>query len=48
MQVKGATKMMVTVVATQQLEAGDALRRFKAQAAQHEPHGGNNSNQYIQ
>ena len=46
-QVKGAAKMMVTVVATQELEAGDVLRRFRAEAAQDEPHGGKNNNRYI-
>ena len=45
-QVKGAAKMMVTVVATQELQPGDVLRRFRADAAQHEPRRGNN-NQYI-
>ena len=45
-QVKGAAKMMVTVVATQELEAGDVLRRFKAEAAQHEPRRGKNNNRY--
>ena len=29
-QVKGSTKIIVTVVATQELEPGDVLRRFKA------------------
>jgi hypothetical protein len=38
---------MVTVVATQELEAGDALRRFKAEAAQDEPRRGKNYNGYI-
>ena len=38
---------MVTVVATQELEAGDVLRRFKAEAAQNEPRRGNNTNRYI-
>ena len=46
-QVKGATKIMVTVVATQEIGAGDMLRRFKAEAAQDEPHGGNNNNRYV-
>ena len=46
-QVKGAAKIMVTVVATQELEAGDVLRRFKAEAAQDEPRRGNNNNRYI-
>ena len=36
-QVKGSTKIIVTVVATQELEPGDVLRRFKA--AQDGPHG---------
>ena len=38
---------MVTVVATQELEAGDVLRRFKAEAAQDEPRRGKNYNEYI-
>ena len=38
---------MVTVVTTKELEAGDVLRRFKAEAAQHEPHGGNTNNRYV-
>ena len=38
---------MVTVVTTQELEAGDVLRRFKAEAAQDEPRRGNNNNRYI-
>ena len=46
-QVKGAAKLMVTVVATQDLEAGDVLWRFKAEAAQDEPHRGNNHNRCI-
>ena len=45
-QVKGAAKTMVTVVATQELEAGDVLRRFGAGAAQHDPRRGNNNNQH--
>ena len=45
-QVKGAAKIMVTVVATQELEAGDVLQRFKAEAAQDEPRRGNNNTQY--
>ena len=46
-QVKGAAKMMVTVVATQELEAGDVLRRFEAKAVQDEPRRGNNNNRCI-
>ena len=46
-QVKGAAKTMVTVVATQELEAGDVLRRFEAEAAQDERRRGNNNNRYI-
>ena len=34
---------MVTVVATQELEPGDVLRRFKQEAAQDEPRRGNNN-----
>ena len=45
-QVKGAAKMMVTVVATQELGAGDMLRRFGAETAQDEPRRGNNNNRY--
>ena len=41
-QVKGAAKIMVTVVATQELEAGDVLRRFGAETAQDDPLRGNN------
>ena len=41
-QVKGAAKIMVTVVAIQELKSGDLLRRFKAEAAQDEPRRGNN------
>ena len=33
-QVDGSTKILVTVVATQELEAGDVLRRFKAEVPQ--------------
>ena len=46
-QVKGAAKMMVTVVATQELEAGDVLRRFGAETAQDDPLRGNNNNRCI-
>ena len=46
-QVKGAAKMMVTVVATQELEAGDVLRRFRAETAQDYPRSGNNNNRYV-
>ena len=38
--------MMVTVVATQELEAGDVLRRFKANAARDKPRRGKNNNRY--
>ena len=41
-QVKGSAKIMVTVVATQKLEPGHVLRRFKEEAAQDEPRRGNN------
>ena len=41
-QVQGSAKRMVTVVATQELEPGDVLRRFKEEAAQDEPRRGNN------
>ena len=43
-QVKGSTNKIVTVVATQALEPGDVLRRFKA--AQDAPRRGNNNNRY--
>ena len=46
-QVEGAAKIMVTVVATRELEAGDVLRRFKAEPAQDNPRRGNNANRYI-
>ena len=46
-QVKGAAKIMVTVVATQDLKAGNLLRRFKAEAAQDEPRRGNSSGRYY-
>ena len=38
-QVKGAAKAMVTVVATKELKAGDFLLRFKAKASQDDNHG---------
>ena len=38
---------MVTVVATQALEAGDVLRRFGAETAQDDPLRGNNNNRSI-
>ena len=41
-QVKGSAKIMVTVVATRELEPGAVLRRFKAESAQDEPRRGNN------
>ena len=40
LKVQGATNIMVTVVATQALEVGDVLRRFKAKAAYDEPRPG--------
>ena len=43
-QGKGAAQLMVTVVATQELESGDVLRRFKAEAAQDEFRRGNDNN----
>ena len=46
-QVKGAAKVMVTVVATQELEAGAVLMRFKAEVAQDKPRRGNSNNRYI-
>ena len=41
-----AANIMVTVVATQELEAGAVLRRFKAEASQDDPRRGNNNNRY--
>ena len=38
---------MVTVVATQELEAGDVLRRFGVETAQDDPLRGNNNNRCI-
>ena len=46
-QRKGAAERMVTVVATQELDAGDKLRRFKAEVAQDKPRRGNNKNRYM-
>ena len=46
-QVKGAVKTMVTVVTTQELEAGHVLRRFREETAQDYPRRGNNNNRYI-
>ena len=46
-QVKGSGKLLVTVVATQELEAGDVLRRFGAETAQDESLRGNNNNRCI-
>ena len=46
-QVKGAANMMVTVVATQELKAGDVLRRFGPETAQAETRRGNNNNGYV-
>ena len=47
-QVKGAAKLMVTVVATQELQAGEILlRRFKAEVARDKPRRGNSNNRYL-
>ena len=35
------------MVATQELEPGDVLWRFKAEAAQDDPRRGNNNNRYV-
>ena len=43
-QVNGSTKILITVVASQELEVGDVLRRFKAEVSQDEPRRGNNAN----
>ena len=40
--------MMVTVVATQELEAGDVLWRFGAETAPDEPRLGNNNDRCMQ
>ena len=42
-QVEGSAKILVTVVATQELKAGNLLRRFKAKAAPDEPRRGNDN-----
>ena len=39
--------MMVTVVAIQELEAGDVLRRFGAETAPDEPRRGSNNNRCV-
>ena len=46
-QVNGSTKMLVSVVATQELEPGDVLTRFKAEVSRDEPRRGNNTNRYT-
>ena len=46
-QVKGSATMMVTVVTTQELKAGDVLRRVGPETAQDEPRRGNNDNGCI-
>ena len=43
----GAAKMMVTVVSTQKLKAGDVLWRFGTETAQDEPRRGNSNNRCI-
>ena len=43
-QVKGSTNIIVAVVATQDLEPGDVLWRFKEEAAPNESRRGNNTN----
>ena len=43
-QVKGSANILVTVVTTQELEAGDELWRFKAESAQDDPRRGNINN----
>ena len=45
-QVEGSAKILVTVVATQELKAGDVLRRFKAEVAPDETRRGNNNDRY--
>ena len=35
------------MVASQELEAGDVLRRFKAEVSQDEPRRGNNTNRHT-
>ena len=44
---KGSAKIMVTVVATKDLKAGEVLRRFQAKAVQYQPRPGNNNNRFI-
>ena len=39
--------MLVTVVASQELEVGDVLRRFKAKVSRDEPRRGNNINRHT-
>ena len=46
-QVNGSTKILITVVASQELEVGDMLRRFKAEISQDEPRRGNNANRHT-
>ena len=46
-QDRGSSKILVTVVATQELKDGDVLRRFKADVSQDEPRRGNNTNRHT-
>ena len=46
-QAKGSAKIIVSVVATQDIGAGDMLRRLGPETAQDEPRQGNNNNRYI-
>ena len=46
-QVDGSSRILVTVVASQELEVGDVLRRFKAEVSQDEPRRGNNTYRYT-
>ena len=43
-QVDGSSRILVTVVASQELEVGDVLRRFKAEVSQDETNRGNDTN----
>ena len=41
MQAEGSTSTLVTVVAAQDLQPGDVLRRYEAETAQYDPREGN-------
>ena len=46
-QAKGSAKIIVSVVATQDIGAGDMLRRLGPETAQDEPRQGNSNNRYT-